>query len=93
MYSVYVWKDGSPPPIPSVLAKDIPHVDLYLRTSFTLDLDTRATALSGDSRHILVGCEDGTVAALAWSGKVSAAGGMGVNPAGRAGCMAESAVC
>lgn len=30
----------------------------------------RATCVSGDSRVILLGCADGTVAAVAWSGKV-----------------------
>ncbi len=69
IYAVYVWKDplllGS-----STLAKDVPKVDVYLRTAIRLELDSRATAVSGDSRFILVGCDDGTVAALSWSGKV-----------------------
>jgi hypothetical protein len=69
VYSIYQWPDtlllGS-----SMLAKDVPKVDLYLKMSIRLDLDSRARVISGDSRFILVGCEDGSVAALAWSGKV-----------------------
>ncbi len=70
-YSVYVWKDAVlPMPPHETNCQVLPKVDLYIRASFRLDLQSSVTAVSGDSRFILIGCEDGTVAALSWSGKV-----------------------
>ena len=72
IYALYAWKEplasGSAPS--TLLARTVPKVDVYLRNSVQLDLGSIATTLSGDSRLILLGCADGTVAALAWTGKV-----------------------
>ena len=72
IYALYAWKEplasGSAPS--TLLARTVPKVDVYLRNSVQLDLGSMATTLSGDSRLILLGCADGTVAALAWTGKV-----------------------
>jgi hypothetical protein len=43
----------------------------HVRPTHTQELGSPATSISGDSRLILLGCSDGTVAALSWSGKVS----------------------
>ncbi|GAX78137.1 hypothetical protein CEUSTIGMA_g5579.t1 [Chlamydomonas eustigma] len=70
IYSLYAWKDGLAPASSNLLLRDVPKVDIYLRSTIRLELGSRATVVSGDSRLILLGCADGSVAALNWSGKV-----------------------
>jgi len=55
----------------SVRPAAIPRGRIDLRPTHTQELGSPATSISGDSRLILLGCSDGTVAALSWSGKVS----------------------
>ncbi|KAG1677057.1 hypothetical protein FOA52_001227 [Chlamydomonas sp. UWO 241] len=56
---------------PQTLVQEVHKVDLYLRSTVQLELESRAVALSGDGgKAILLGCENGSVAALGWSGKV-----------------------
>lgn len=75
IYALYAWKEGSMSSsatgFASPVTRDLPKVDLYLRHSVLPELGSQATSVSGDSRLILLGCADGTVAALAWSGKVT----------------------
>lgn len=50
------------------VAKDLCRADIYLRHK--VKLEQEPTCLTGDSKVLLIGFADGTLATAAWSGKV-----------------------
>lgn len=71
LYAIHTWKDTLLPAC-NFAAKDIQKVDIYLRSSIRMDSESQALSITGDSRSLLVGFADGTVASLSWLGKVRA---------------------
>ncbi|GFR46889.1 hypothetical protein Agub_g8531, partial [Astrephomene gubernaculifera] len=70
LYAIHSWKDTLLHPSCNSAAKDIQKVDIYLRNSIRMESEARALSLTGDSRLLLVGFADGTVASLSWNGKM-----------------------
>ena len=69
LYAIHTWRDTLLPNS-NFVAKDIQKVDIYLRSSIKVESESQALSVSGDSRLLLVGFADGTVATLSWNGKV-----------------------
>lgn len=76
LYAIHLWKDNLLHSSCNVALKDVQKVDIYLKSSIRMDSETRALSITGDSRLLLVGFADGTVASLSWSGKVMHREGM-----------------
>ncbi|KAF5828401.1 hypothetical protein DUNSADRAFT_17671 [Dunaliella salina] len=66
IYSIYVSKDALLPGVPA--ARDLCKADIYLR--HTVKLEQEPTCITGDSKVLLIGFADGTLATAAWSGKI-----------------------
>lgn len=73
IYSAHVWNDTVLPGSHTA-AGSIHKVDIYLRASIRMEGPARATSITGDSRMVLIGFEDGSLATITVAGKVSSHG-------------------